>query len=142
MRDQGADYATPRRWLTPSNSKACRWRAVGVVTSRKPGRAGSAGWIWLRQMVPRSASRVAKLCTGRSSSVRLAAALARAFGERAAGAHVGHDRGAGDHPKIRDAGELSGQLVRHATGEVLLSRIAGKVFEWKDGERMDGMVSV
>ena len=38
-----------------------------------------------RQIVPRSASRVAKLCTGRSPGVRLVAALARARGERAAG---------------------------------------------------------
>jgi hypothetical protein len=52
-----ADYVVPRRWLTPSRSRACRWNGVGVVMSRKAGRAGSAGWIWLRQMVPRSASR-------------------------------------------------------------------------------------
>jgi hypothetical protein len=58
----------------------------GVVTSRKPGRAGSAGAMVFRQMVARSVSRLPKLCTGRSSSVRLAAALARARGERAAGA--------------------------------------------------------
>src|SRR5438046_597848 len=83
---RAADYAVPRRWLTPSRSRACRWSGVGVVTSRKAGRAGSAGWIWLRQMVARSASRVWKLCTGRSPGVRLAAALARARGERAAGA--------------------------------------------------------
>ena len=37
---------------------------VGVVTSRKPGRAGSAGAMVFRQMVARSVSRLAKLCTG------------------------------------------------------------------------------
>ena len=39
-----------------------------------------------RQMVARSVSRLAKLCTGRSPAVCLVAALASAFGERAAGA--------------------------------------------------------
>jgi hypothetical protein len=86
MHGAGSDYAAPRRWLTPSNSKACRWRAVGVVTSRKPGSAGSAGAMVFRQMVPRSASRVAKLCTGWAAGVCFVAALARARGERAAGA--------------------------------------------------------
>ena len=57
-----------------------------MVTSRKPGTAGSAGAMVFRQMVPRSASRVAKLCTGRSPGVCLVAAFARARGERAAGA--------------------------------------------------------
>jgi len=37
---RAADCAAPRRWLTPSSPNACRWRAVGVVTSRKPGSAG------------------------------------------------------------------------------------------------------
>src|SRR5258707_15220078 len=83
---QASDYAVPRRWLTPSRSRAWRCSGVGVVTSRKPGRAGSAGWIWLRQMVARSASRVAELCTGWPSWVRLVAALASALAERAAGA--------------------------------------------------------
>src|SRR6266702_8971879 len=83
---RSADYVTPRRWLTPSRSRACRWSGVGVVTIWKPGRAGSAGWIWLRQMVARSRSRLVKLCTGRSLGVRLVAALASAFGERTAGA--------------------------------------------------------
>src|SRR5260221_9517353 len=81
-----ADYAVPRRWLTPSRPRACRCRGVGVVTSWKAGRAGSAGWIWLRQMVARSVSRLSKLCTGWPAGVRLAAALASARGERAAGA--------------------------------------------------------
>ena len=45
--------------MAPRSSKACRWRAVGVVTSRKPGSAGSAGAMVFRQMVPRSDSRVA-----------------------------------------------------------------------------------
>src|ERR1039458_28532 len=88
---RAADYGTPRRWLTPSRSRAWRWSGVGVVTRLKAGRAGSAGWIWLRQMVARSVSRLVKLCTGRSAGVRLAAALARARGERAAGA-TGLDR--------------------------------------------------
>src|SRR5215469_7626089 len=81
-----ADYAIPWRWLTLSRSKARRWSGVGVVMSWKPGRVGSAGWIWLRQMVARSPSRVPKLWMGRSSPVRLAAALASARGERVAGA--------------------------------------------------------
>ena len=81
-----ADYAMPRRWLTPSRSRACRWIGVGVVTIWKPGRSGSAGWMWFRQMVARSRSRVAKLCTGWPSWVRLVAALASAFAERVAGA--------------------------------------------------------
>src|SRR6266498_2880169 len=81
-----SDYAIPRRWLTPSRSRAWRCGGVGVVTRWKGGRAGSAGWIWLRQMVARSASRLVKLCTGRPAGVRLAAALARARGDRAAGA--------------------------------------------------------
>ena len=46
---------------------------------------GVGGAMGFRQIVPRSASRVAKLCTGRSPGVRLVAALARARGERAAG---------------------------------------------------------
>jgi len=53
-----ADYATPRRWLTPRSSRACLWRAVGVVTSRKPGTAGSAAAIVFRQIVaPRAQHR-------------------------------------------------------------------------------------
>src|SRR5258708_36335302 len=80
-----ADYAMPRRWLTPSRSRAVRWIGVGVVTIWKPGMSGSAGWIWLRQMGARSRSRVAKLCTGWSPVVRLVAAFASAFGERSAG---------------------------------------------------------
>src|SRR5260370_13004579 len=80
-----ADYAMPRRWLTPSRSRAVRWIGVGVVTIWKPGMSGSAGWIWLGQMVARSRSRVAKLCTGWSPVVRLVAAFASAFGERSAG---------------------------------------------------------
>src|SRR4029453_7541828 len=85
-RGRAADYATRGRGLTPRSSKACRCGGVGVVTSRKPGSAGSAGAIVFRQIVARSASRVAKLCTGRSPGVCLVAALARARGERAAGA--------------------------------------------------------
>src|SRR5258707_5163823 len=81
-----ADYAIPRWWLTPSRSKACPCIGVGVVARRKPGNAGSAGRIWLMLIVARSRSRVWKLCTGRLSGVRLAAALASAFGERPAGA--------------------------------------------------------
>src|SRR5262245_34566933 len=81
-----ADYVIPWRWLTPSRSRAWRWIGVGVVMIRKPGRAGSPGWIWLRQMVARSASRLSKLCTGRWSWVCLVAALAWARGERVAGA--------------------------------------------------------
>ena len=46
----------------------------------------SATCIVLTLSVPRSVSSVRKLCTGRSSAVRLRAALARAAGERLAGA--------------------------------------------------------
>ena len=81
----------PRRTRPPREPEppGAHWqprRHASRVTSWKPGRAGSAGWIWLRQMVARSASRVWKLCTGRPLPVCLAAALARACGERAAGA--------------------------------------------------------
>src|ERR1700682_2667806 len=47
-----------------------------------------AGWMWLAQMVARSASRLVKLCTGVSSWVRLRAALAaryRSAGRRGRG---------------------------------------------------------
>ena len=46
----------------------------------------SAGWIWLAQMVAKSASRLVKLCAGVWSSVRLRAAFVRASSERWAGA--------------------------------------------------------
>ena len=49
------------------------------------GQRGVGGPMVFRQIVPRSVSRVAKLCTGRSPGVCLVAALARARGERAAG---------------------------------------------------------
>ena len=68
--------------------------AVGEVTSRKAGRAGSAGWMVLKQMVARSRSRLAKLCTGTSSTVCLVAALPSAFGERAAAPATGLGRAA------------------------------------------------
>ena len=45
-----------------------------------------AGWMWLAQMVARSASRLVKLCTGVSSSVCLRDALASAGLERWAAA--------------------------------------------------------
>src|SRR5204863_9558712 len=67
---RGADYATPRRWLTPSSSKACRGSGAGGVTSREPGSAGSAGARGLRQIVPSSDSRLPKLCTGRLPGAR------------------------------------------------------------------------
>ena len=38
-----------------------------MVTSRKLGNAGSAGAMVFRQIVARSASTVAKLCTGRAA---------------------------------------------------------------------------
>jgi len=44
------------------------------------------GAIWLAQMVPRSASRVAKLCTGRRSGVFFVVIFFRAEAERCAGA--------------------------------------------------------
>ena len=59
-----ADCVIPWRWLTPSRSRAC---AAGAGWGGdEPGSwawQGSAGWIWLRQMVARSANRVSKLCT-------------------------------------------------------------------------------
>jgi hypothetical protein len=58
---------------------------AGVVIWVKGGRP-PAGWMWLAAMVARSASRVAKLCTGPPPGVALVAALARAAGERWAGA--------------------------------------------------------
>ena len=45
-----------------------------------------AGWMWLAQMVARSASRLVKLCTGVLSIVCLRAALASAVSERWAAA--------------------------------------------------------
>ena len=56
------------------------------MTSRKPGVAGPPGAMVFRQIVARPASRVPRLCTGKSPGACLVAALARAFGERAAGA--------------------------------------------------------
>ena len=91
---------------------------VGLVMSRKPGRSGSAGWIWLRQMVARSASRVQKLCTGRPLPACLAAALARARGERAAGATglVRAARAAGLSSSVNRTGS---EPVVHVPGEVV-----------------------
>jgi hypothetical protein len=50
----------------------------GVVTSRKPGRVGSAGGDGVRQLVARPASGLPKLRTGRASGACLLAALASA----------------------------------------------------------------
>ena len=61
------DYM-PRRWVTASSSKARCCSGVGVVILVNAGRS-SAGWIWLAQMVARSASRLVKLCTGVLSAV-------------------------------------------------------------------------
>src|SRR5260370_29427568 len=71
------DYGYPRRWVTPSSSKACRWTGVGVVMMVKAGRSPT-GWTRLAAMVARSASKVAKLCTGPPLGVALVAALAAA----------------------------------------------------------------
>src|SRR4029077_3472019 len=79
------DYARPWRWEMSSNSKAVRCSGVGLVMMVKAGMS-SAGWMWLAQMVARSASRLVKLCTGVFSVVRLRAALASASSERLAGA--------------------------------------------------------
>ena len=59
-----------------------------MVTSRKPGSAGSAGAMVFRQIVPRSASRVAKLCTGQVAGGLLGGGL----GQGARGAGGGGDR--------------------------------------------------
>ena len=57
----------PRRVAEVEQVQGLPLQDGGVVTSRKPGSAESAGAMVLRQMVPRSARRVAKLCTGRAS---------------------------------------------------------------------------
>ena len=72
----------------PRSSQARRCTDVGVVIVVTAGRPG-AGWMRLAVMVARSASRVAKLCTGAPSRVVLAAILARAAGERWAGGGSG-----------------------------------------------------
>jgi hypothetical protein len=76
----------PRRYDPPSSSKTRRWSGVGVVTFLNEGAPGPAGWTVFTQSVPRSSSRLSKLCTGAPSSVRLVAAFASAFTERSAGA--------------------------------------------------------
>src|SRR5260370_15437709 len=65
--------------------KARRCSGVGVVVIVNAGMSW-AGWMWLAQMVARSASRLVKLCTGVLSMVRLRAALASAVWERWAAA--------------------------------------------------------
>ncbi len=70
---------------TPSSSKQRCCTGVGCVCKGKLA-AVSATCIVLTVSVPRSVSSVRKLCTGRSSAVRLRDALARAAGERLAGA--------------------------------------------------------
>jgi len=52
----------------------------------KPSTSLPVGAIWLAQMVPRLASRVAKLCTGRRSGVFFVVTFFRAEEERCAGA--------------------------------------------------------
>src|SRR5882672_7106552 len=79
------DYGYPRRWVTSSSSKACRWTGVGLVMMVKAGRS-PAGWTRLAAMAARSASKVAKLCAGPPLGVALVAALAAAGGEGRAGA--------------------------------------------------------
>jgi hypothetical protein len=84
---------------------------------QKPGRVGSAGWNWLRQMVARSLSRVWKLCTGRLPSMRLVAALARARG-----AGGGGDRAVPDGPGgwLVIVGEQDGrEPALHLPGDVV-----------------------
>jgi hypothetical protein len=71
--------------VKPNSSKARRWTGVGVVISVKAGRS-AADWMVLVQMVPRSARRLRRLCTGEPSAVTLVVILARAEGERRAGA--------------------------------------------------------
>src|SRR5258707_12832337 len=67
------------------SSKARCCSGVGVVVIVNAGMSW-AGWMWLAQMVARSASRLVKLCTGVLSIVRLRAALASAVSERWAAA--------------------------------------------------------
>jgi len=71
----------PRRCERPRSSKALLCSGVGVVMMVNAA-VWSVGWIWLAQMVARSASRLVKLCTGVFSVVCLRAALASASSER------------------------------------------------------------
>jgi hypothetical protein len=117
-----------------------------VVTRRKPGRAGSAGAMVFRQMVPRSASRVAKLCTGRSPGVCLVAALARARGERAAGA-TGLDLAqvslGGGEQRFPLAGPLGFQVRVHAGHQPLAGEVrAGDLGQVLDIEHRQLQVPV
>jgi len=50
-------------------------------------------------------------------------------------------RGARDDAKIRNFGEHGGEFVGEAGGRIILRRIAGKIFERQDGNRMNGGVA-
>jgi hypothetical protein len=109
----------------PSSSQARRCTGVGVVMVVNAGRPPE-GWMLLAAMVARSASRVAKLCTGSPSGVVLAAILARSAGAGAVGAEAGDaeggDGGEGvagqvadvalDQQDLADARETGGPRVR------------------------------
>jgi hypothetical protein len=74
-----------------------------------------AGWMWLAQIVARSASRQVKLCTGMPSSVCLRAALCRAWLERWAAA-TGSVRLAATQESRRDLQAVVGALRGGAAG--------------------------
>src|SRR5258708_18721858 len=75
---RGSDYAMPRRWLTPSRSRAWRCSGGGVVMRLKAGRAGSAGWILVRPILATPAHRGWGLFPRTPPSGRLATGLAPA----------------------------------------------------------------
>jgi len=54
------------------------------------------------------------------------------LGQRFVQVFVSHHRGAGDDAQRADVGKLGDQLIGHAIREVILRRIAGKVFQWQD----------
>ena len=51
---------------------------------------------------------------------------------------IGHDRVAGDHAKLLEAGQLGDQVLGDAVGEVLLLGIAAKVREREHSDRRQG----
>ena len=72
------------RGETSSNSKHRCCNGVGCVGNEKV-LSPSASCILFIVSVPKSLIRLRKLCTGRSSAVRLLAAFLRAAGDRCAG---------------------------------------------------------
>ena len=108
------DYTCPRRWETPSNSKACRWTGVGVVMTVKGGRPPT-GWMRLAVMVARSSSMVAKLCAGPPPAAALVAVLASADPRLGDHPPVPHDRDMSQAEPLLELGDLAGQGGRIAS---------------------------